>query len=1377
MNANEPTPLEIRQAAHVVPMQPGMDSIPIGRPIANTRIYILGRRLELLPPGVLGEIYIGGNGIARGYLRRPALTALKFLPDIYTGKGTRFYRTGDVGRYLPNGDIEFIARADGQLKIRGYRVEPGEVEACLLEHEGVRQALVIGREDASGEKLLVAYVIAGGGGSPEPDDLRQHLKQRLPAYMIPSSFVFLPAFPLTPNGKIDRMALPAPEMRPISAYRPPATDEEVILCTLFAEVLGVTRVGLDDEFFALGGHSLMATRLASRIRTVFGVELPIRALFESPTPGELRHRLRTVQRTKIPLRQEARPTQILLSYAQQRLWFLDRLEGCRSTEYNMPKALRLRGGLDVAVLEQAVNTIVARHESLRTHFAEVDGEPLQVISAELRIELPVEDLSALDAEEQQQRIEAAVREEAAAPFDLSHGPVLRMRLLKLGQQDHVLLRTVHHIASDGWSEAIFSRELSALYAAFREGRNNPLPPLPIQYADFALWQRRCLGDGALNQGLAYWKQQLAGIPARIELPADHPRPTVQSFAARLHQITLPEGLTAALKRVSQQQQATLYMTLLAAFAILLSRYSGQDDIVVGSPIANRQEEQLESLIGFFVNTLVLRVRLNDGMSFEDLLAQIRRTTLDAYQHQDVPFERLVEELAPERSLNTTPLFQVLFALQNAPTEIGEIAGLGDELIENSDIHVHFDMEVEALEKDTTIDIAWVYSQALFDEWKIEQIARHYVRILNLLTDDPGQKIATIEILDSAERDQILKEWNQTKAEIAEVTLSELLEIQTERTPNSVAVISGNSAFTYGQLNAKANGLAHYLAKLGVGPENTVGIAMERSPDLLIALLAVLKAGAAYMPLDPGYPPERLRFMIEDAAPACILTTGAIAPRLTAGTQFVRLDDSMVIQSLGDQSQSNLSHNDRTTKLNVQHPAYVIYTSGSTGKPKGVVITHHSAAALVRWAQDVFSREELARVLASTSVCFDLSIFEMFTPWSVGGSVILVKNAMALQEVHDPLDITLINTVPSAMTELLSSGSVPASVRVINLAGEALHPSLVQQIYEKTNANRVFNLYGPTETTTYSTYASLQPANFGRTVPIGKPIANTRVYVLDARQRPVPTGVPGELYIGGAGLARGYLKRPGMTAEKFLADPFRTPEMGRMYRTGDLVRWTRNGNLEYMGRFDHQVKLRGYRIELEEIESVLLRHEAVTQALAVVREDQAGERALVAYVTGDGEFTEASLQKLRHELQQQLPNCMVPFAIMGLKRFPLTPNGKINRNALPTPTLSREHQGYRPPQTSEQKFLCEMFGDVLGVDKIGIDDNFFSLGGHSLKATRLVSRLRGRLNLQIEVRHIFEAPTVATLLDVLPFDSRDSMFDPEYADPSAVERSEIHADAE
>ena len=950
----------------------------------------------------------------------------------------------------------------------------------------------------------------------------------------------------------------------------------------------------------------------------------------------LRDNAEPLQRRKglPPLRQEGRPTRIPLSYAQQRLWFLDRLEGCRSTEYNMPEALRLRGELDVSALERAVNTIVARHESLRTHFAEVDGEPLQVIDTKLRFELPVEDLSSLGEEHQQQRIEASAREEAAAPFDLSRGPVLRMRLLKLGPLEHILLRTFHHIASDGWSEGIFSRELSALYAAFCEGRENPLPPLPIQYADFALWQRRCLADGALDQGLAYWKQQLAGIPARLELPADHPRPAVQSFAARVHRATLSEELTTALKRVSQQQQATLYMTLLAAFAVLLSRYTGQDDIVVGSPIANRQEEQLESLIGFFVNTLVLRIRIDDGMSFQDLLAQVRRTTLDAYQHQDVPFERLVGELSPERSLNSTPLFQVLFALQNTSLPEYDLRAIAVGSVVDQSPQVRFDLEVHSWEEGPRIEMHWLYSCSLFDEWRIQQMAAHFSTLLQALSENGAQAIESYALLTPPHREETLNRWNNTTQSLLLETLPELFEQQVNMTPNSVAVISGNSAFTYGQLNAKANGLAHYLAKLGVGPENTVGIAMERSPDLLIALLAVLKAGAAYMPLDPGYPPERLRFMIEDAAPACILTTGAIAPRLTAGTQFVRLDDSMVIQSLGDQSQSNLSHNDRTTKLNVQHPAYVIYTSGSTGKPKGVVITHHSAAALVRWAQDVFSREELARVLASTSVCFDLSIFEMFTPWSVGGSVILVKNAMALQEVHDPLDITLINTVPSAMTELLSSGSVPASVRVINLAGEALHPSLVQQIYGKTNANRVFNLYGPTETTTYSTYASLQPANFGRTVPIGKPIANTRVYVLDARQRPVPTGVPGELYIGGAGLARGYLKQPGLTAECFMADPH-GKQGSRMYRTGDLARWNRDGALEFLGRKDHQIKLRGFRIELGEIESALRQHPDVQDAVALVREDSPGQQRIIAYVTrfrpaiGSAQAPEHQLEGWQH----------------------------------------------------------------------------------------------------------------------------------------------------
>jgi pristinamycin I synthase-3/4 len=711
---------------------------PIGRPLSNTRVYVLDERLEPVPVGVGGELYIAGAGLARGYLGRPGLTSERFVASPYGEPGTRMYRSGDLVRWRKDGNLEFLGRIDQQVKVRGYRIELGEIEAALREQEGVRDAVVVAREDQPGEKRLVGYVVGNSGWRVDIGLLRRALERKLPGYMVPAAVVVLESLPLTPNGKLDRKGLPVPEWGGGEGYRAPRTPEEEILCGLFADVLGLERVGLDDDFFTLGGHSLLATRLVSRIRAVLGVELAIRTLFESPSVGQLNPRLREgiSERASAPLERQDRPERLPLSYAQQRLWFIDQLKE-NSTEYNMPQALRLRGDLDREALERAVAAIVGRHESLRTHFAEVEGEPVQVIEPESQIEVPLEDLSGLGIEEQQRRVAVAMRQQSQEPFDLGHGPVLRMKLLRLGDGEHILLQTMHHIVSDGWSQGVFNRELMVLYKSFREGGENPLPELPVQYADFALWQRKWLNAAALEEGLSYWKEQLADIPERLELPADRPRPAVQTFAAEFCKVVLTEEQTAALKQIGHQNHTTLYMTLLAAFGVLLSRYSGQQDIVVGSPIANRQDVKLEELIGFFVNTLVMRVQVKPQMTFRDLLQEVRQTTLDAYRHQDVPFERLVEELSPQRYLNMHPVFQVVFGIQNAPSVAPALPGITIDPILRQEFNVHADVVVHAWERGGQVEFGWLYNRDLFDRWRMEQMTRHFVRVLEAMIADAG----------------------------------------------------------------------------------------------------------------------------------------------------------------------------------------------------------------------------------------------------------------------------------------------------------------------------------------------------------------------------------------------------------------------------------------------------------------------------------------------------------------------------------------------------------------------------------------------------------------------------------------------------------------
>ncbi|HET8889838.1 MAG TPA: amino acid adenylation domain-containing protein, partial [Candidatus Angelobacter sp.] len=903
----------------------------------------------------------------------------------------------------------------------------------------------------------------------------------------------------------------------------------------------------------------------------------------------------------------------------------------------------------------------------------------------------------------------------------------------------------HHIVSDGWSESVFNHELMVLYEALREGRENPLRPLRVQYADFALWQRRWLEGGALDRGLSYWKEQLAGIPARLELPADRPRPALQTFGGDVCRMTLSAVPVAGLKRLSQDHQSTLYMTLLAVFGMLLSRYSGQDDIVVGSPIANRQDEQLEALIGFFVNSLVMRVRPRGEMSFGELLGQVRQTALAAYEHQDVPFERLVEELSPERSLNTTPLFQVMFALQNAPMGQQRLKQLEVTPVGGGELRVRFDLEVHALESGGEITLYWQYNRDLFDRWRMEQMARHYVQMLEAVVRDPGCAAGRVEMLSAMERHQLLYEWNDTGTAFPrDKCVHELFEEQVEKTPKATAVVFEEEEFSYAELNARANRLAHYLRELGVKPDERVAICAERGLEMVVALLAVLKAGGAYVPLDPAYPVERLRFMIEDSAPAALLTQGHLEKLFTGiDSNLPVLDLTAATPAWQDHPETNPSAD--AIGLRPEHLAYVIYTSGSTGIPKGVVIEHLNAVNFISWGRSSFTSSALARTLFSTSLNFDLAVFECFVPLACGAMVRIVPNALELARIQ--VDATLINTVPSAMSSLVEAGRIPQTVHTINLAGEPLKRALVENIFATTQVSVVCNLYGPSETTTYSTWVAMQ-RNDGFVSHIGRPIANTRIYILDAHGEPVPVGVTGELFIGGAGVARGYLNRPELTAEKFLQDPFTDDPNGRMYRTGDLARWLGDGNIEFLGRNDFQVKIRGFRIELGEIEARLVEQPAVREAVVLAREDTPGDKRLVAYYTtalNDGPDANApGAEQLRTYLSASLPGYMVPAAYIRLESLPLTPNGKLDRKALPAPEMDfHSAQGFEPPQGDVEIMLAAIWTETLRLDHVSRHDDFFRLGGHSLLTLR-VARLLQERGFIITLADVFANPTIASL---------------------------------
>jgi len=1010
----------------------------------------------------------------------------------------------------------------------------------------------------------------------------------------------------------------------------------------------------------------------------------------------------------------------------------------------------VRGDLDTAALARAVAAIVRRHEALRTAFPDLDGRPVQEIAAEpAPVEIPVVDLSDLVGEPAGRRepeIARLVQSEARRPFDLRRGPLLRLLLVRTGDREHTVVLAMHHIVSDGWSMGLFFRELSLLYSADQTDRSDQtdLSDLPIQVADFAVWQRAHLQGETLDRLLAVWKAALEGAPAALELPFDRPRPPVQAFRGGQEAVALPADLAAALRGLAQRSAATPFILLLAGLVALFGRYSSQDDIVLGSPIAGRNRSEIEGLIGFFVNTLVLRNRWRGDPAFTGVLAGARRATLMAHAHQELPFEKLVAELAPDRNLAQTPLFQVLFAFQEVVREPLALPGAVVVPREVRRDESRFDLEVTAVEGAAGgLTLLWRYDSDLFDRATVLRLAAHCATLLAGVVENPGQRLSDLPLLAAAEEREILVAWNDTGAPRQEAgqpmaTLASLFAAQAARTPTAVAVASASGEeLTYAELDRRAEQVARRLRAAGVGPEVPVGVLLEREPDLVAALLGVHKAGGFYVPLDPAYPAARLAFMLEDSGARTVVTRERLLPRIPMAGHVgaVCLDD------LGEDREDR-----SVSTVDPDNLAYLIYTSGSTGRPKGVAITQRSAAALVLWAREVFPPADLAGVLAATSVCFDLSVFELFVPLCSGGTVVLAENALQLAGLADLIAagrVTLLNTVPSAMTELLRLEAVPPSVRTVNLAGEPLTTALVGQIVRGTRAERVFDLYGPSEDTTYSTFA-LRSADGPAT--IGRPIAGTRVYLLDSAGKPVPAGVAGELYLAGGGLARGYLNRPELTAERFVPDPFATAAGGaRLYRTGDLARWQPDGTLEFLGRIDHQVKIRGFRIELGEIEEQLLRHGGVREVVVVAREDRPGEKRLVAYVSGEGE--ELQPEALAAWLGERLPAHMVPGAFAVLTALPRTPNGKVDRKKLPRPEPAQGTSGggFVAPESAEERSLAAIWSEVLGIERVGVHDDFFRLGGHSLLAAQVIARLRRDFQVDLPLRSLFQAPSIAGLL--------------------------------
>ncbi|WDE09226.1 non-ribosomal peptide synthetase [Thalassomonas viridans] len=1285
--------------------------------------------------------------------------------------GEQSVNTGVICNYGTRFEIALHAGSD---HYRGYQLNFSDIKSVIMRHPDVSDCYLVHKWDQYNSEQLIAYLVPENKeASLDFQALKSYLASKLPYYLLPSKFVTLDALPLTPNGKVDRKALPAPDMTELQAtYVAPESETEKILCSIWQEVLGLDQVGVTDNFFSLGGHSLLATRMVAQIKQHFAVDLPLKSLFEAPTIREGALVVDTLVPAPVrpAIRLVSREQDLLLSFAQQRLWLLDRIDGSNS-HYNMPEAIRLTGDLNIEALTGALSTIVERHESLRTCFVEGgDGQPLQLIRPSSGIEVPVTDISLLPAAERESDLAELVSAEAGKPFDLGADLMLRAQLVKVAEQSHVLLVTMHHIASDGWSMGILINEFSALYGAYVRGEENPFPPLELQYADYAQWQRNWLQGQVLDEQIGYWQKQLAGLPVVHSLPLDNPRPKVQTSNGAYHYSVIDAKVSEQLKGLCQEIGGTLFMGLHAAFSVLLARYSNETDIVVGSPIANREQAEVANLIGFFVNTLVLRSDLSGKPSFAALLERSKQMLLDAYAHQQVPFEQLVDTLQPERSLSHSALFQVMLVLQNNEEGTLELPGLTLSPVKRSADIARYDLTLNVTETDNGLHLGWEYNTDLFNPGTIERLAKHFELLLAGLVNAPQESVFAIDMLPAEEAHQQLVQWNETAADYPkDKCIHELFEQHAQESPEAVAVVFEGAQLTYGELNARANRLAHYLIReREVTPDTLVGICIERSLDMVVAIMAVLKAGGAYVPLDPDYPAARLAYMLEDADLTTVLTQEKLKGETPVSeSQALYIDNQQVLGRLACYPADNV----RVEALSSSHLAYVIYTSGSTGNPKGVMVEHSGLINFVCFDILLFALNNNSQFLHTLSLGFDAGNGYLFDVLSSGGIVHLIGFYDEVCRYAHENDISHL-ACPLARLNNLAFYPMD-NLRCLITGGDEIKSAFL----EKLNADiDVFNVYGPTETTITATCTKIA---LNRLSSIGKPIANVQCYVMANDAVIMPTGVAGELYIGGSGLARGYLNNPELTDEKFVPNPYydktKANSSERLYKTGDLVRWLPDGNLEFLGRIDHQVKIRGFRIELGEIEHQLLTHDEVNDAVVVARESGGGDKRLVAYVTHDNAAAMLAgdkgdeAQALRHKfidslkasLGEDLPDYMVPSVFVVLESLPLTSNGKVDNKSLPAPDMSLQQRAYVAPGTETEKLLCGIWQEVLGLEQVGITDNFFELGGHSLLAVKLVANINKTIELNLDVKNIFVMHDVASLaayIDVISPRETTSLID-------------------
>ncbi|MCC6499597.1 MAG: amino acid adenylation domain-containing protein [Anaerolineales bacterium] len=1348
VNLYGPTETTMAKCFYQIPSQIHQGIQPVGAPLPQTQALIINKAGRLCGIGEVGEIVIRTPFRTLGYINAPEENARKFFRNPFRDdEHDLVYHTGDQGRYRLDGYLDILGRIDDQVKIRGNRIELSEIESALCQHPDVKQAVVSLWEDETGDKRLAAYIVPVDLQFPKRHELKGYLQQLLPPYMLPASYILVDAIPLTSNGKINRRALPDPDFQSgQDFYIAPQSQLQELLVGIWSDVLHLEKVGIHESFFDLGGHSLLATQIMSRIRQVTRVDLPLRVLFEFPTVAGLSAQVEALKDQDEfdipPLKPMTRDGYPRLSFSQERMWFVQQLVP-ETTAYNITGNVSIKGRLNPQALEQAFNMVIDRHEILRTIFDIVDDEPVQVIKTSSHLSMPVINLEAVSDLERTARLDELLTSAAKEPFNLVHGPLIRAFIVRLSDDEHILSIAMHHIISDQWSMGVFSREVASIYNSLTNRLPLDLPDLPLQYADYSLWQRSWLQGEQLNARLAYWRKQLDGITA-LDLPTDHPRPAMQSFNGAMERIDLPESLIESVNNLCRQERITPFMFFLAIFKILLIRYSGQKDVAVGTPIANRNWLETENLMGTFVNTVVLRTQLVDNPMFKEFLRSIRELSLDAFGQQDFPFEKLVQELQSERDMSRSPLIQVMFNMLNAPTVTQQpFNDLSMSPIWVDRRTAQFDLTF-SVSVDVFPHMLLFYNTDLFEQGTAQRMLGHLKTLMEHALEDPDRRILDLPMLTSAEQEKQLRSWNDTCLEYSRVTcVHELIEAQVERTPEAVAIVFNSQQMTYRELNERANQLARHLRSLGVSSETPVGISAERSAEMIVGLLAILKAGGAYIPLDPHFPQERIEYMLGASETHILLAQKGVYTAKDDTQRVIYLDGDW--DAISRNSSDNLS-----VKTQPENLAYILFTSGSTGKPKGVQIPHRAVANFLASMRQIPGMKDSDRLLAVTTLSFDISVLEVFLPLTTGACVVVAPG----EEIYDGAalirrlstgGITVMQATPATWQMLIEAGWQGDKNLKVLCGGEAMSKDLAAWL--TSHAGSVWNMYGPTETTVWSTLCEITATT--QVITIGHPIANTKIYILDDNLEPAPIGVAGELYIAGDGVARGYLNQPDLTAERFLSDPFDNAPGARMYKTGDQARYLANGQIDFLGRADFQVKIRGFRIELGEIEAVLNSHPNIRQAVVVAREDNPGDKRLAAYLISQAEYR-PDIGELRQFIKLKLPEYMIPSSFMFLEEFPMTPNRKVNRKSLPAPVI---HQGASKrslmlPRNEVEKAIADLWASVLGISDLDIYDNFFDLGGHSLLATRVIARIRDRYQIDLPLRVIFVTPTIAEIAEAV-----------------------------